>query len=410
MARGLVVVACLLGACSPYGNGAYSCTTNAQCGPGAVCEPNSTCAFPDTTCPSGYRYGQYSQPSNECVTGSSGDGGVDTPIDSPPGEFCYGDDIVKPCFAQAPTGARTITSDLTINTDDTTMCMAPLNSSAWCVIAADTIDLTAGVTVKARGSRPLVLVATQSITIAGTIDVSSGRGDPPGAGANGPACMNSTMPTGGGGGAGGSFGGKGGDAGNQTAAASGGGTAAGIVTVTTLQGGCKGQSGNGIAAGAGGNGGGAVYLIGAKSIFVSGTINASGEGADGATSGSSGGGGGGSGGFIGLDSPSVQANGSALIFANGGGGGQGSGSTTAGSPGSDPTSPSTPAPGGSAGPTVYGGAGGNGAAGIMLMGVAGSNGNAGGIGGGGGGGGGGGIVKVVPANQPLGGLVSPPQT
>ncbi|MGE5183652.1 MAG: hypothetical protein ACM31C_16385 [Acidobacteriota bacterium] len=401
-------LACVLAACSPYGGGSYSCTIDSDCGGGGACKMGF-CAFADPGCTaSGYRYGDYSGPqSGQCVAGGSGsDAGVDAP-DSGSNDLCYGSGLVQACFAATPSGTKTYTTNTTINTDDTSTCMAVTSSSAWCVIAAQTIDVDAGATLTAHGSRPLVLVATQSISISGTLDVSSRRGGTPGAGADAAGCNAGTAPSAaGGGGAGGSFGGQGGNGGARFDG-SAGGIAGGALVPTALRGGCKGQDGGGTTGGAGGAGGGGVYLIASTSIFVSGAIDASGAGGTTATNNSSGGGGGGAGGYIGLESPSVQNSGS--IFANGGGGGEASGSTTAGTNGSDPTAPGTPAPGGSLGST-NGGDGGDGAAGATLTGGTGTMGNTGGgAGGGGGGGGGGGILHVQPSAT-LGGQSSPPAT
>ena len=416
MARGLLWgLACVVvGACSPYdANGAFACTQDTQCDPGGTCSAGF-CAFPDNGCSSGLKYGSLAGSlSNQCV--GANDAGVDgkiymdAHIDTPPNQFCYGTGIVTACFSAAPTGTTKLTAD--IDTGGSS-CATTLNNTGACVIAAGTLDIDAGVTVHATGTKPLVLVASASITIAGTLDIASHRGGQTGAGADLAGCNAGTAPvaaTGGGGGAGGSFGGKGGHGGSSYASAAGG-IAGNALTPTALRGGCKGQDGAGAAVGAGGAGGGAVYMIATTSIFVSGTINASGAGATSALSGSSGGGGGGAGGYIGLESSSVTASGSAIIFATGGGGGEASGSTTGGNPGSDPSAPATPAPGGTGGST-NGGDGGNGAAGATLTGAAGGMGNtAGGAGGGGGGGGAPGIIKVLPAGQVLGGMVAPPQT
>lgn len=414
MARGLLGgLACVLvGACSPYdSNGAFACTDNSQCDPGGTCS-TGFCAFPDSSCSSGLKYGGLAGTmSNQCVgaTMGSADAGVDSKIfmdaaiDSPPGQFCFGanNPLVKPCFATNPTGTVTLSADF--NTD-TGPCDTTLNSIAACVKSGGDIELPSG-TVHVTGSKPLVLVASGSISIGGTLDVASHIGGQTGAAADGSACHASTGQSTGGGGAGGSFGGQGGNGAGTATNATAGGTAGAVVTVTTLQGGCIGQNGNGGAPGAGGKGGGAVFLIGKTSISISGTVNASGAGGGGATSGSAGGGGGGSGGYIGLDSQLVMVTGN--VFANGGGGGQGSGSTTFGNAGSDPAMANTAAAGGLAGTggsSTYGGSGGAGAAGSTLTGTAGTAGNT--AGGGGAGGGGAGIIRVFPS-QTLGGSVSP---
>ena len=403
------LAACTVG-CSPYGGGAFSCTSDEQCGAGGKCEPDHFCAFTNSACPSGYKYGEVSGPnSNQCV-GGNGDGGVgDGPmIDGPPGQACYGTGIVQACFATAPSMPRTFSSNTTIDTDSTSMCDAILNSTAWCVISGSTVQVSAGVTVKARGSRPLVIVATDTIRIDGVLDASSRRGDMPAAGADMPGCSAGNAATATAGGAGGSFGGRGGQGG-----LTGGGTSGATLTVTALRGGCSGQSGAGGNPGAGGHGGGAVYLIAKTSITVTSAINASGEGADAAApNSSSGGGGGGSGGFVGLESPSVTISG--VVLANGGGGGEASGAQSTGNPGHDPDpmNPTMPAPGGTLGST-FGTDGGSGSAGAAVNGNAGSS-SCGGCGtpaSGGGGGGGAGIIRLVPNNPPGGGgLLTPPQS
>jgi len=55
-------------------DGAFECTTNAQCGADGTCQSTSYCSFPDTTCPSEQRYGSL-----------AGDGLADTcvPVESP---------------------------------------------------------------------------------------------------------------------------------------------------------------------------------------------------------------------------------------------------------------------------------------------------------------------------------------
>ena len=69
-----------LGACSPYGGGAFHCEEDLQCTGGGTCEANGLCSFPDPQCDSGRRYGELAGDlSRTCV-------GDDTPIDAPGGD------------------------------------------------------------------------------------------------------------------------------------------------------------------------------------------------------------------------------------------------------------------------------------------------------------------------------------
>ena len=329
-----------------------------------------------------------------------------------PSRVCYGaaNGIVKPCFDLAPTGD--VTLDAAINTTIEPSCSVVVLDvpAGLCVVAGANITVPAGVTVAVGGTRPLVLVATGTISVDGNLDAASrhapsapydtfqiGAGANPTGGCNAPG-----VPGASGGAAGGSFmvlGGAGGGGIGST-----GGSPGAAQSTLALRGGCPGQSALGTLGGRGGRGGGAVYLI-ANSINIPGTINASGEGGGpGLTGASSGGGGGGAGGLIGLDAATINNTG--LVLANGGGGGEGSGGGTSGLPGADPTgvAPATGGIGGSAGGNGgVGGAGGTGGGNNT-----GSNGQSTANDGGGAGGGGTGVIKVY--RSVLGGTHSPSPT
>lgn len=415
------VVSALASACYSS-SGAFVCSAEKPCGTDGVCEPGvNLCSFPDPACgPGGRSFGGLSgDQAGKCVGGeppidASMEPMIDAPPDAPPDALvCYGTGIVRVCFASAPT-APLMVSDLTpINTTNSPMCAAFVIGGDYCVLVGTTITIQG--TLRATGTKPLVLVASDTITTSAPIDVASHRlpTEEIGAGADSAACDAGTAPataTGtSGGGAGGSFIGFGGDGGNgadpQTGpgnGGSGGGHGAGAGTVTVLRGGCPGRTGAGTAPGAGGHGGGAVFLIAGNKIEIHGGITAGGEGGSAATSGSSGGGGGGTGGMIGFDAPIVAAD--SLILANGGGGGEASGQTTAGATGADSTAVN--AASGGKNNTSFGGDGGDGSttagAGAGAKGMNGSKGNPGG---GGGGGGGSGLIKAANAN--LGNMVSP---
>jgi hypothetical protein len=413
MAWRVLVVASLLGtaACSPYGSGAFACTDNSQCGAGTCAD--GYCAFSDSTCASGERYGALSGPmSNACVgatTQTDAGSGVE-PLDAfefldahvpMDGTYCYGTGLAMPCFTAVP--STTITIQASIDTDTSSLCQSVLGNPPWCVIAGNEVTVTNAIAV--TGSKPLVLVAVDKLDVVGTLSAASTRtgGEVIGASADYSGCDKGTPPTAASaaGGAGGSFGGNGGDGGDGIAN-NGHGTHGASQTASALRGGCVGQAGAAVAGGTGGpagHGGGVLALVANGSITVEGIVNASGEGAGGGVHPSAGGGGGGAGGLIVLDAPTVSATGS--IFTNGGGGGEASGVTgNDGVAGNDPTV---------AGATATNGAtsGGQGGAGGVNATAAGAGGSVAGHAGGGGGGSVG-VIKLYRATSISGGTVTPP--
>jgi hypothetical protein len=270
--------------------------------------------------------------------GSGGSGSNDpmhdanTSVTTADARACYGTGMLMVCFTGDLPATISIPGSIATDTDgNCTKVVAQAGGPSLCVVAAKAIDVTAD--LRATGGRPLVLVGDTVTVEAGVaIDVSSHNGTNPGADANDSACVAPGTPDadagGGGGGAGGSFFGKGGDGGvgddNMTTSIDGTGmpsTATPAVTPTYIRGGCRGGVGGGSSPGqmgrTGASGGGAVYLIGATSIAIAGTIDAGGAGGQ-ATADEQGGPGGGAGGMIGLDAPMISITGG--IFANGGGG------------------------------------------------------------------------------------------
>lgn len=135
----------------------------------------------------------------------------------PDARACFGDAPFTVCLASAPSGPLTLT--MAINTDTSNLCVATTSGGAgYCVLAGTTITVDSdGLTLRAMGSRPLVLVASDSITVKTSLDVSSHHTTNPsanpetGAGADFGGCpAPATNPANGGGGAGGSFNGPGG--------------------------------------------------------------------------------------------------------------------------------------------------------------------------------------------------------
>ncbi len=242
------------------------------------------CSYPASECPTGQKYGDNAgKNSGHCVGDEPT--GDDAGIDGSTQKVCYGaaNGLVRPCFPSAPTGELTLPA--TLNTMNSPLCSTDVTDvpAGLCVIARTNITGSSG-TVAVIGDKPLVLVATGTITVTGVLDVSSHHAATApymttqvGAGAdplNG--CNNPGPSIGSGGGAGGTFTELGGAGGDGTAGGKGG-SAASAQTTVALRGGCRGQSALGVLGGRGGRGGGAVYLI-ANSITIDGSDQRFGRG------------------------------------------------------------------------------------------------------------------------------------
>ncbi len=248
--------------------------------------------------------------------------------------------------------------------------------------------------VKLLGSKAIVLVSDEPISIGGVIDAlgpcgvdNSAALAGPGGFAGGTTAGAAGLGPGGGGGTGstvggggGANGGKGGKGGNAGATTNGGIPFTTPDTIPVLFGGQGGGAGGGGGGfGRGGGGGGAIQLISNTAIiFLAGSgINAGGCGGDGDSGGGAdGGGGGGAGGTILLEAPVISGPGALAVNGGGGGsGGEGPGDT--GEQGKLSRTASLGQPGGD-------GDGGNGASGADLGGSAGEDDSNDGGGGGGG--------------------------
>ncbi|MDH5676544.1 MAG: hypothetical protein OEZ06_30780 [Myxococcales bacterium] len=269
-----------------------------------------------------------------------------------------------------------------------------------CVLVYRALGVSAGATVKVRGSRALALVATTVMTIEGTLDASAdgdqegpgasavadgigqdGLGEPPNSGASTQTPANA----GGGGGGHGSDGGAGGgtvDAcadGNPCADPGAPGQAYGSATLSPLHGGAHGGQNSASSSSSRrttlGGGGGALQLLACGTLTLASTavLDAGGGGGGGGNSGTAGsssdtpggGAGGGSGGALLLEAAQLNVAAGATVVANGGGGGGGATRTPShisGEPGSDGLRSLEAAPGGvpGGGSSKAGGAGGTG--------------------------------------------------
>jgi hypothetical protein len=353
------------------------------------------------------------------LAGPGGDASLDDTmlaplVDAPPQvALCLGT-FVNVCIDPPPAAAVTLDADFDTGSSPlcaTTAALTPAVDA--CVIAGRSIVVPAGVIVHVTGARKLILIAGQTVQIAGTLDT-AGHATTAGPAADvGPCMTDGSAPTTtgmtGGGGYGGSFGRRGGSGGPTKDGASGG-ISPSLITPTELRGGCAGIAGGmGAAAGsagAGGHSGGAVLAVAGTSITITGALDASGAGGTGGHSGRGGAGGGGSGGMIVLESPTITIANGGACFANGGGGGAGAGAgNEAGTSGGESSGPSSQAPGG----TGVGGTGGAGDVGVSSAGLGGESTSSAG---GGGGGGGVGVIKLISPSITGSGLakVSPPAT
>ncbi len=309
--------------------------------------------------------------------GPPGDADVDAMIDvMPDARTCFGA-FQQICLTQPVPDTLAITITTVVTTCSETQT---INGVPVCIRSAKHISVGSGATLQTTGAALVVLVATEDITIAGTLD---------GWNAGAPSCGNNDATGSGTGGPGGSFVAQGGGGG---AGGSGGAAMAALAaepTITKFRRGCSGGDGGSAAppGGPGGLAGTGIFLV-APTIHLASTalINASGYGGAGGDN-DRGGGGGGSGGLVVLDSDTLLIDAGARVLALGGGGGGGGGNAGTAADGTRSTS-STPGMGG------HGGAGASGDGGNASL----STGMSGGPGGNGhGGGGGAGSVGAILA-------------
>lgn len=326
-------------------------------------------------------------------------------------EWTPGPQLVDPCRLGEPIGTLALfangeyiydTDASTLTSPDQTVAVLDSVHIDQGAIGLDALLLTSievgrDATLRAVGSRALVLASTGNAKLAGTLDVSSGDyGD--GAGANA-GCLQAVSRNGASsdpankgasGGAGGTLFDPG--AAGAIGAGDGGSPVGGIATgnfaaaVTSIHPGCGGGDGGlGTTAtdfGSAGSGGGAILLAAFGRLTIEGSIEAGGAGGAAATN-WGGGGGGGSGGFIGVVGDEVLVAGA--LRAHGGGGAAAASHDIAGTAGEDARSAGASAALGGLGGHEHAGRGGAGATCDQLAeaGEAVVDGDAGGGGGGG---------------------------
>ncbi len=174
------------------------------------------------------------------------------PADDPPGSLCLGraagPGLLRVCRNETPMSIVMLNG--IVNTDTFQFCEPHVQGPGLpelCVVWGITVGVMPGNSVRVDGSRPLVLVGVQGITIEGSIDVASHIDSAvAAAGADSAQCPLPTDPMfSGGGGAGGGAGGTG-QGGGGIGGTSGGGNHGnpGIpTTLTGVRGGCSGGTG-----------------------------------------------------------------------------------------------------------------------------------------------------------------------
>ncbi len=206
------------------------------------------------------------------------------------------------------------------------------------VLAFDDLTIAATGNVQFTGTRALILVARNTITIAGEINADGGlgmtttvagpgggigAGDTPATGCGlGPNGDFNTANSDAGGGAGGSFGEKGGNGGGSSLGAAAANACAQTLKLQLQGGSGGGRGGDPLLYGSGGGGGGALQFTAGREISVTGLLHASGAGGQSSQLQGGGGGAGAGGGFL-FEAPTVNIVAGATVVANGGGGGDG---------------------------------------------------------------------------------------
>jgi hypothetical protein len=275
------------------------------------------------------------------------------------------------CNSPASTPTLDIATDTTIDVGTDVPCngggAAQSAGPSLCILRYGKITVQPTKTLKVIGSRGVLLVADEFLSIEGTLDVSAdGTTSGPGGGTliTGGAALQNT----GGGGAGFLVAGAAGGTMTMDGGGANGGASVNPIGMQSLIGGTRpGLSATGIQ---GGGGGGAAMLIACRGwVAVSGTIDAGGGGGAGgvdqvagATLSLTAGGGGGSGGYV-IMQALTTVNLSGSFFANGGGGGAGATNDATGASGSDGLRSIAAALGG----TPVSGAGAGGSGGIVAV-------------------------------------------
>lgn len=274
-------------------------------------------------------------PEADAAADAPSDADIDAPSDS---LTCFGT-LKSICFTTPPSGTVNLSGAFNTSSDARCVNYPQSGGPDLCVVSAATINAGA---MTVQGSKPLVLIATNTINVTGEVDASSSITGSIGPSANGAGCTVTTggaQTQGGGGGGGGGFGALGGKGGGG---AGGGafGPAGATINVMQIRGGCPGGKGGDGETGTGGTigaSGGAIALLAGTSITINNTGAVYASGAGGGAGSPSGanrgaGGGGGSGGLIVLEAPSITVSGT--VTANGGGGGGGADAGN-GNPGQD---------------------------------------------------------------------------
>jgi hypothetical protein len=142
---------------------------------------------PQGECPSGLTCNEL-QVCDRGIAGPIADAAIDppitdAPIDAPPdappdAQTCFGTAPFTICLRNSPSSPVIFAGLTGLDTTSSPLCAATVSGGdGYCVIAGTSITINAGISVQAVGAKPLVLLASDSITtgVVSTIDVGSHR-------------------------------------------------------------------------------------------------------------------------------------------------------------------------------------------------------------------------------------------
>nr|MBA3392908.1 hypothetical protein [Deltaproteobacteria bacterium] len=139
------------------------------------------CGFSGTPAPA---TGDGALPDGESAIDAMVDAKVSDATIPPDALVCFGTGFGAVCLPAAPSTPLALPATAAFDTGGGGCThVVTLGGTAMCVLAGTTVTLAAATTFRAIGPRPLIIVASQTMAINGSLSVSSLRGAGTGAGA-----------------------------------------------------------------------------------------------------------------------------------------------------------------------------------------------------------------------------------